>query len=64
MKLNAEKVDTALGNACMTYKQLAEQTGISVCTLARIKNGHQNPRPATLGKIATVLKVKVEDLVD
>lgn len=64
MKLNAEKMNAAVGNACMTYKILSERTGISVCTLARIKNGHQNPRPATVGKIAKALNVKVEDLVE
>ena len=64
MKLDRRKMDAAVGNACVTYKILSEQTGISVCTLARIKNGHQNPRPATVGKIAKALNVRVEDLVE
>lgn len=64
MKLDAKKMDAAVGNACMTYKMLSEATGISTCTLARIKNGHQQARPNTIGKIAKALNIKVEDLVE
>lgn len=64
MNLDTKKMDAAVGTACITYKVLAERTGISTCTLARIKNGHQKARPSTIGKIAKALNVKVEDLIE
>lgn len=64
MKIDSNKLELAMGNACITAEKLADKTGIGTCTLTRIKKGQQNPRPATVGKIAKALNVKVEDLVE
>ena len=64
MRINKNKLEMAMGNACFTAEMLSAATGIGTCTLARIKNGQQNPRPVTVGKIAKALKVKVEELVE
>ncbi len=64
MKIDRNKLELAMGNACITSEKLSEATGIGACTLTRIKNGSQNPKPATVGKIAKALNVKVEDLVE
>lgn len=64
MKINNEKLEVAMANAMMNYKQLAEATGMTQESFVRIKKGKQNPRPASVGRIAQALKVKVEDLVD
>ena len=64
MKINNSKLEIAMGNAVIGTKQLSEMTGIAQETIARIKNGKQNPKPITLGKIAKALDVKVEDLVE
>ena len=64
MKINNSKLEIAMGNAVIGTKQLSEMTGIAQETIARIKNGKQNPKPTTLGKIAKALNVKVEDLVE
>lgn len=64
MKINNSKLEIAMGNAVIGTKQLSEMTGIAQETIARIKNGKQNPKPITLGKIAKALNVKVEDLVE
>ena len=64
MKIDVKKLEVAMGNACMTAERLSGVTGIGTCTLTRIKKGQQNPRPATVGKIAKALNVKVEDLVE
>ena len=64
MKIDKQKLDVAMGNACLTLEAVSTKTGVSVTTLTRIRSGKQQPRPVTLGKIAKALGVKVEDLVD
>ena len=64
MKINNEKFELAMSNAVIGTKQLSILTDLSQETIARIKNGRQNPRPVTVGKIAKALNVKVEDLVE
>lgn len=64
MKLNKNKLDVAMGNACLTLDAVASKTGVSITTLSRIRSGQQQPRPVTVGKIAKALNVKVEDLVE
>lgn len=46
----------------VTQQQLAEDTGVSVVTIAYIETGKQWVRPKTLGKIAKSLNVKISDL--
>lgn len=64
MKINKQKLEVAMANAVVGTKQLSDMTGIAPAMITRIKNGRQQPRPVTLGKIAKALDVKVEDLVD
>ena len=64
MKISNEKLEVAMANSCMNYKELSEATGMTQESFVRIKKGRQNPRPATVGKIAKALNVKVEDLVE
>ncbi len=64
MKIDNNKFEIAMANACFTAENLAKQTGIAQVTIARIKKGTQQPRPATVGKIAKALNCKVEDLID
>lgn len=64
MKIDKQKLDVAMGNACLTLDAVSKKTGVSITTLTRIRSGQQEPRPVTVGKIAKVLDVKVEDLVD
>lgn len=64
MKIDNMKLEVAMANACMNYKELSEATEMTQESFVRIKKGKQNPRPATVGKIAKALNVKVEDLVE
>lgn len=64
MKISNEKLEVAMANSCMNYKELSEATGMTQESFVRIKKGRQNPRPATVGKIAKALNVNVEDLVE
>lgn len=64
MKISTEKIELAMANAVVGTKRLSELTGIAPAMITRIKNGSQQPRPVTVGKIAKALNVKVEDLVE
>jgi len=64
MKLNTNKLHLAMANACLTMSELAEQSKVSRVALTRLSKGTSNPKPATIGKIAKALNVKVEDLIE
>lgn len=64
MKINNIKFNIAIANVAMEQKDLAEKTGLTPETISRIKNGQQEPRLSTVGKIAKALEVNVEDLID
>lgn len=58
MKINSTKLDVAMANACITTNELSNKANLNYSTLTRIKSGsHANP--ATIGKIAKALNVKV-----
>lgn len=63
MKINSTKLDVAMANACITTNELSNKANLNYSTLTRIKSGsHANP--ATIGKIAKALNVKVEELIE
>jgi len=64
MKIDKKKLDLAMAENCYSAEELSNLTGISTVTIARIKNGSQRPRPATIGKIAKALGIKVQDLIE
>lgn len=64
MKISKTKIELAMAKKCYSASRLAKETNISQVTIARIKNGSQIPRPKTIGLIAKILEVKVEDLLE
>jgi len=48
----------------LSARELAEKTGISAAFLSEIENGKKDGGVATLKKIAQVLRVTIDDLVD
>ena len=64
MKISNKKLEIAMANAMVNYKQLSNKVGMTQESFVRIKKGRQNPRPATVGKIAKALNVSVEDLIE
>ena len=63
MKINSAKLDVAMANACITTNELSKKTNLNYSTLTRIKSGsHANP--ATVGKIAKALNIRVEELIE
>ena len=44
----------------LAQRELAEEAGISVPFLSQIENGHRDPSPAVLKRLASVLEVPIE----
>ena len=63
LKVNLTKLDVAMANACITTNELSNKANLNYSTLTRIKSGNPTT-PATIGKIAKALDVKVEELID
>ena len=49
--------------AGLTQEMLAEKTGLSLTFIGYLEIGQKRPALKTLNKIASVLKVKVKDLI-
>ncbi|MGI6091942.1 MAG: helix-turn-helix domain-containing protein [Negativicutes bacterium] len=64
MNLSTSKLLLAMANACMTVTVLAERSGLSRPALTKFTTGKTNPKPATIGKIAKALNVRVEELIE
>jgi DNA-binding Xre family transcriptional regulator len=64
MILNKQKVEIAMANECMNPYDLCKKAEMTYQTYQRIVSKQGNCKPATIGKIAKALNVKVEDLVD
>ncbi len=64
MKINRNKLDLAMANACMSINDLAEKAEVSRISIGRFISGRTEPRPVTVGKIARALNMKVEDLIE
>lgn len=64
MKINIQKLDVIMATQCLTSEMLSKITGVSQVSISRFKKGTQQPRPATVGKIAKALGVKVEELIE
>lgn len=63
MKINKQKLQIAMANACLNPYGLCEKVNIQYQTYRRISAGN-DCKPATVGKIAKALKVPVEQLID
>lgn len=63
MKIDKDKLLIAIANKCYTINELAEKSKISRNSINAYISGRKNPKPMTVGKIAKVLQVKVEDIV-
>lgn len=64
MKLSIVKLQIAMANACMNKRELAQAAGISIVSVSKYFSCKRFPTPKTLGKLAKVLNVPVENLID
>jgi transcriptional regulator with XRE-family HTH domain len=47
-----------------TQRKLADEAGTTQYTVSEIEQGHRDPHPATLRKLAVALNVRVKDLFE
>lgn len=64
MKLNIQKLQIAMANACMNKTELAEAAGISKIAVSSYFSGKRKSTPKTIGKIAKALNVSVTEIID
>lgn len=62
MKIDKQKFEIAMANACMTYSDLSKKAEISQFTIARMQTGAET-NPSTVGKIVKALGVKAQELI-
>lgn len=60
--LDAKKINLAMANACLDPYEFCKQANIHYSSYLRVSKG-ESVKPATAGKIAKALDVKVEDLM-
>jgi transcriptional regulator with XRE-family HTH domain len=63
MKIDNRKLDLIMAAQCLTAEQLSTVTGVSQVSISRFRRGIQQPRPATIGRIAKALNVSVTDII-
>ncbi len=63
MKINKQKLQLAMANACLTSGDLHKKSSLPRGTFLNVITG-KSVRPATIGKIAKALNVPVENLID
>ncbi len=64
MQLNAAKLREARQRRMLTQQELADQAGTTESTVNRLENGLQRPRISTIRKLAAVLAVPAEELIE
>ena len=63
MKINFQKLQIAMANACMNKGDLADASGISRISIGKYFSGKRKPYPKTIGKIANALNVPVTEII-
>lgn len=63
MRINKQKLQLAMANACMISKELQKKPELPRGTFLNVITG-KSVKPATIGKIAKALNVPVENLID
>ncbi len=64
MQLNPSRLREARLRRMLTQDELATAAGTTEATVNRLENGLQRPRISTVRKLASVLGVEPEDLID
>ncbi len=63
MKVDKQKLELAMANACLNPYDLCRAIEIQYQTYRRISNG-SNCKPATIGKIAKALGINVIEILE
>lgn len=63
MKIDKQKILVLLAEKGMLYKDMCIKAGISEVEFRKIRSGERNPKPATIGKIASALGVSIREII-
>lgn len=64
MKFDKDKLLLLMAEQCINPYAFCEKAGITYATYHKLIKGESKPKPATIGKIAKALNVKVQDLLE
>lgn len=64
MKIDKQKLQIAMANACMNNRDLANSAKISRISISAYFSGKRKPSWKTIGKIAKALNVPVTDIIE
>ncbi len=64
MKVDFQKLQIAMANACMNKGDLATAAGISRISISKYFSETRTPSPKTIGKIAKALNVPVTEIIE
>lgn len=64
MKVNVEKLKTAMIKACMGSTALAKTAHVGSATIARILHGENDVQLSTVGKLSKALNVDFREIVE
>lgn len=64
MKVDFQKLQIAMANACMNKGDLAAAVGISRISISKYFSGQRQPSPKTIGRIAKALNVSVTEIIE
>lgn len=62
MIISKKKLEIAMANACLNTQELCKEINMKYQQFYRVANGN-NCKPSTIGRIAKVLGVSVEQLI-
>lgn len=64
MKINKQKLQIAMANACLSMDDLAALAEVSRVSISKYLSGKRQPKPKTAGKIAKALNVPVTEIIE
>lgn len=64
MKFDKDKLLLLMAEQCINPYEFCEKAGITYMAYHKAVKGESKPKPATIGKMARALNVKVQDLLE
>lgn len=64
MKINKQKLQVAMANACLSMDDLVALAEVSRVSISKYLSGKRQPKPKTVGKIAKALNVPVTEIIE
>lgn len=63
LRLDIKKILIEQAKECLDIKELSQRSKIPRATLISILNGKRNARPKTIGMLAKVLNIDVQEII-